>query len=156
MIITLVFTGYSYLQNIDYAACLELCRQDEKCTAVVHGELLPPSTSSVCKFFNTENAELTLVEATSGDPPTKTHLVILESTGNARFSNAALEGEPFSEITSSPLYDRCTHKCNNTKFFCDAMSYEINPLSWEMTCQLYSLQDITGIAFSNLSSWVQL
>ena len=149
MIITLVFTGYSYLQNIDYAACLELCRQDEKGTAVVHGELLPPSTSSVCKFFNTEHDTLRLVEAISSDPPTKTHLVILESKG--KFSDATLEVKPFSKIYKSPtISNHCEIKCNKTRFFCDAISQDFISL-FEQNCQLYSLQDITGIAFSSNS-----
>lgn len=149
MIIRIIFTGYSYLRNIDYATCLELCRQDEKCTAMVHSELLPPLTSSVCKFYNTEKAILTLVETASSDPSTKTQLVILESTGNATFINSVLEGEPFSTFTApSPL---CEIKCKDTISFCDAISFRGFLIPVLGTCQLYSLQDITGIAFSNNS-----
>lgn len=145
--IRIIFTGYSYLQNIDNATCLELCRQDEKCTAMVHSELLPPSRSSVCKFYNTEKATITLVEAASSDPSTKTQLVILESTGNARFVNSTLEGEPFS--TFPGIEDLCKLGCKNTTFFCDAISYHASFLVLVGTCRLYSLEDITGIAFSD-------
>lgn len=149
MIIRILFTGYGYLQNIDYTTCLELCRQDEKCTAVVHGELLPPLTSSVCKFFNTENSTLTLIHATSSVPPTRTHLVILESSGNGNFLDATLEGKPFHKYNTTSY--SCQLTCDTTRIFCDAHSFEeITPETG--TCSLYSLKDITGIAFSDNSS----
>lgn len=151
VIIRISFSGYSYFQNIDNATCLAFCRQDENCTSVAYSELHPPFTSSVCRFFNTRDTNLTAIDRAILNPRRKTHLVILESRGNGFYYNSALERKPFKEYNTSDGQSGCDWDCYHTnKFFCDAYSFkDINSVIG--TCSLYSARDITAIVLSDKS-----